>query len=461
MRNIDVNEAIDQSPFGRFQWMVVALCGVLLVVDGYDVFVAGTVLPTLIAEWGLTKPQAGALQAWALFGMMFGALGLGSLADRIGRKKGVAISFVLFTSATVLTGFANTPEQFKIFRFIAGLGCGGLMPNAVALMNEYAPKRLRGTMVAIMFSGYSVGGMVAAALGIGLIPEFGWKPMFFIAAVPLLLFPLVLWKLPESLGFLIRQGKQDEARRIFAKINPDAPLGPDDRLVFSETKGASASVAELFRHGRSLPTLMLWASFFCCLLLVYLLSSWLPKVLQEAGYAERASLLSLFALNFGGMAGAIAGGWLGDRLGLPKVVIGYFAAAALSIALIGANPAPALLFLLVFVAGATTIGTQILLYASVAQLYNLSVRSTGLGWASGVGRIGAIVGPTIGGVLLARELPLGQNFLIFAIPAAIAALAMLVYALSNPRAGDAARPVTPDDGRGQASGTDATLVSKA
>ncbi|MDQ7261338.1 aromatic acid/H+ symport family MFS transporter [Paracoccus sp. PS-1] len=439
MRNIDGSEAIDQGPFGRFQWMVVALCGTLLVVDGYDVFVAGTVLPTLIAEWGLTKPQAGALQAWALFGMMFGALILGPLADRIGRKKGVAISFVLFTASTVLTGFATSPEQFKIFRFIAGLGCGGLMPNAVALMNEYAPKRLRGTMVALMFSGYSVGGMVAAGLGVGLIPSFGWQPMFFIAAVPLLLLPLVLWKLPESLGFLIRQGRQDEARRIFARINPATPLAADDQLVFTETKGASASVAELFRHGRTLRTLMLWLSFFCCLLLVYLLSSWLPKVLQEAGYAERASLLSLFSLNFGGMAGAIAGGWLGDRFGLPKVVVAFFAAAGASIALIGFNPAPAMLFLLVFVAGATTIGTQILLYASVAQLYNLSVRSTGLGWASGMGRIGAIVGPTLGGVLLARELPLEQNFLLFAIPAAVSALAMLVFALANGRARDTAR----------------------
>ncbi|GLC61975.1 MFS transporter [Paracoccus haeundaensis] len=442
MRTIDVNEAIDQSPFGQFQWLVVALCGTLLVVDGYDVFVAGTVLPTLIQEWGLTKPQAGALQAWALFGMMFGALILGPLADRIGRKKGVAISFVLFTSATVLTGFADTPGQFKFFRFIAGLGCGGLMPNAVALMNEYAPKRLRGTMVALMFSGYSVGGMVAAGLGIGLIPSFGWQPMFFIAAVPLLLLPLILWKLPESLGFLIKQGKQEEAKRIFAKINPAMPLAADDRLVFTEVKGASASVAELFRHGRLLRTLMLWLSFFCCLLLVYLLSSWLPKVLQEAGYAERASLLSLFSLNFGGMAGAIMGGRLGDRFGLPRVVVGFFAAAALSIALIGVNPAPGLLFALIFVAGATTIGTQILLYASVAQLYNLSVRSTGLGWASGVGRIGAIVGPTMGGVLLAKELPLGQNFLIFALPAAIATLAMMVFALSNARSTERAQLAT-------------------
>lgn len=434
MRSIDVSEEIDKARFGRFQWSVVALCALLLVVDGYDVFVAGTVLPTLIKEWGLSKPEAGALQAWALFGMMFGALVMGQLADRIGRRKGIAISFTLFTVATVLTGFANTPEQFKALRFLAGLGCGGLMPNAVALMNEYAPKRLRGTMVALMFSGYSVGGMVAAALGIWMIPVLGWKPMFWVAVVPLLELPLILWRLPESLGFLIRSGRQEEARRVFARLDTGTAVGLQDSLVFTEVKGATASVAELFRHQRSLRTMMLWVSFFCCLLLVYLLSSWLPKVMQEAGYAEKASLLTLFSLNFGGMAGAIAGGWLGDRFGLPKVVIGFFAAAAVSIALIGYNPAPVLLFSLVFVAGATTIGTQILLYASVAQLYNMSVRSTGLGWASGVGRVGAIVGPTLGGVLLAREMPLQESFLIFAIPAAVSALAMLVFAVSSQRA---------------------------
>jgi AAHS family benzoate transporter-like MFS transporter len=374
--------------------------------------------------------------------MMFGALIFGSLADRIGRKKGIAISFILFTSSTLLTGFATSPFEFQIFRFIAGLGCGGLMPNAVALMNEYAPKRLRGTMVALMFSGYSVGGMVAAGLGIGMIPSYGWKPMFFVAAVPLIVLPIILWKLPESLGFLIRQGRQEQAKAIYVKAVPTAAIAPADRLIFSEHKGASASVAELFRYQRTLRTLMLWASFFCCLLLVYLLSSWLPKVLQEAGYAEKASLLSLFSLNFGGMVGAIAGGWLGDRFGLAKVVVGFFVAAAVSIALIGFSLPAVLLFLIVFVTGATTIGTQILLYASVAQLYNLSVRSTGLGWASAVGRIGAIVGPTLGGVLLGQNLPLQQNFLIFAVPAAISAVAMLVFALSNSRRTTAVQAVT-------------------
>lgn len=434
MRSIDVSEAIDSGRFGRFQWSLVVLCASLLIMDGYDVFVAGTVLPTLIKEWGLSKPQAGMLQAWALLGMMFGALVLGPLADRIGRRKGIAASFLLFTVATLCTGFVDTSEYFKALRFIAGLGCGGLMPNAVALMNEYAPKRMRGTMVALMFSGYSVGGMLAAALGIWMIPALGWKPMFWVAAVPLLALPLILWRLPESLGFLIRQGRQGEARAILARLQPGTVVGPHDTLVFSETKGAAASMIELFRHGRALRTLMLWVSFFCCLLVVYLLSSWLPKVMQEAGYAEKASLMTLFSLNFGGMAGAIVGGWLGDRFGLPKVVVGFFAAAALSIAAIGSIPPVPVLFTLVFIAGATTIGTQILLYASVAQLYNLSVRSTGLGWASGVGRVGAIVGPTLGGVLLARALPLQHSFLIFALPAAVSALAMLVFSVHNQRA---------------------------
>ncbi|MCJ8509404.1 aromatic acid/H+ symport family MFS transporter [Rhizobium lemnae] len=433
MRSIDVTEAIDSGQFGRFQWMILSLCGLLLIVDGYDVFVAGTVLPKLIAEWNLSKPQAGALQAWALFGMMFGALIFGPLADKIGRKKGIALSFILFTTATVATGFATSPDQFKIFRFIAGLGCGGLMPNTVALMNEYAPKRLRGTMVALMFSGYSIGGMVAASLGIAIIPSFGWQWMFYVAAIPLVLLPLILWNLPESLGFLIRQNRQTEARTIYSKLLPGERLAEGDRLIFSETATSSASVLELFRHERGLRTSMLWVSFFCCLLLVYLLSSWLPKVLQEAGYAERASLLSLFSLNFGGMAGAILGGRLGDRFGLPKVVVGFFASAAVSIALIGMGLPTVLLFISVFVAGATTIGTQILLYASVAQLYTLSIRSTGLGWASGVGRIGAIVGPTFGGYLLAQELPLQQNFMLFAVPAVISAFAMLAYASLNAR----------------------------
>ncbi|RMH83577.1 MFS transporter [Pseudomonas sp. AOB-7] len=433
MRQIDVHPVIDNARFSRFHWMVMALCALLLIFDGYDLFIFGVVLPSIMQEWNLTPLEAGALGSYALFGMMFGALGFGTLADRIGRKKGIAICFVLFSTATILNGFASSPTEFGIFRFIAGLGCGGLMPNAVALMNEYAPKRLRSTLVAVMFSGYSLGGMLAAGVGIYMLPRFGWESMFFAAAVPLLLLPLILWKLPESVGFLVRQGRHEQARAVLAKVEPGLRIDAADHLQMSDGKGQGVGVFELFRDGRALRTLCLWLAFFCCLLMVYALSSWLPKLMANSGYSLGSSLSFLLALNFGGMAGAILGGWLGDRFNLGKVMVAFFVAAAASISLLGFNSPTPVLYGLIFIAGATTIGTQILLYAGAAQFYGLSIRSTGLGWASGIGRNGAIVGPLLGGALMAINLPLQLNFIAFAVPGAIAALAMAVFTLSGQR----------------------------
>ena len=433
MRQIDVHPVIDNARFSRFHWMVMALCALLLIFDGYDLFIFGVVLPSVMQEWGLTPLEAGALGSYALFGMMFGALLFGTLADRIGRKKGIAICFVLFSTATILNGFASSPSEFGIFRFLAGLGCGGLMPNAVALMNEYAPKRLRSTLVAVMFSGYSLGGMLAAGVGIYMLPRFGWESMFFAAAVPLLLLPLILWKLPESVGFLVRQGRHQQAREVLRKVEPGLVIEAGDQLQMSDAKGQGVAVLELFREGRALRTLCLWLAFFCCLLMVYALSSWLPKLMASAGYSLGSSLSFLLALNFGGMAGAILGGWLGDRFNLGKVMVAFFVAAAVSISLLGFNSPTPVLYGLIFVAGATTIGTQILLYAGAAQFYGLSIRSTGLGWASGIGRNGAIVGPLLGGALMAINLPLQLNFIAFAVPGAIAALAMALFTLSGQR----------------------------
>ena len=441
MTTIEINPIIDNARFTRFHWMVVALCALLLIFDGYDLFIYGVVLPVLMAEWGLTPVQAGALGSYALFGMMFGAFIFGPLADRIGRKKGIAICFVMFSLATFLNGFAKTPTEFGIFRFIAGLGCGGLMPNAVALMNEYAPKRARSTLVALMFSGYSLGGMLSAGLGIYMLPRFGWQAMFFAAAVPLLLLPLIMWKLPESVGFLVRLGKGPQARDMLARVNPDVKIDADARLVAVDAKGAGVPMLELVKDGRAAGTIMIWLAFFCCLLMVYALGSWLPKLMAGAGYSLGSSLSFLLALNFGGMAGAIAGGWLGDRFSLPKVVLAFFAVGTVAIALLGFNSPMPLLYLLITVAGATTIGTQILLYANTAQFYPLAMRSTGLGWASGVGRTGAIVGPLLGGSLLAAALPLQMNFLAFAMPGLVAAMAMGAFVLWYKRDAGLASPV--------------------
>jgi AAHS family benzoate transporter-like MFS transporter len=421
---------VDEAKVGPFHTMIIAICAILLIVDGYDVFIYGVVLPELMKQWQLTAPQAGSLASWALFGMMGGALLFGPLGDRIGRKRTIALCFGLFSVSTFCNGFAATPTEFGIFRFLAGLGCGGLMPNAVALTNEYAPKRLRSTLVAVMFSGYAVGGMVAAGIGIFMLPRFGWQAMFFAAAAPLVLLPLLLRALPESVGFLIRSGREEQARAVLTRLVPDnAPTA--GKLVYQNAGSTSASVAELFRHNRTLGTLAMWLCFFCCLLMVYALGSWLPQLMRSAGYSLGSSLSFLLALNFGGMLGAICGGRIADRFGLPRVVIAYFALGALCIALLGTNPAMPVLYLLIFIAGAGTTGTQILLYASVAEFYNLSVRSTGLGWASGMGRVGAIVGPMLGGLLMAAKLPMAMNFVAFAIPGVIAVLATLVFIIAS------------------------------
>lgn len=429
MQGIDVSRLVDEARFGNIHLKIIIACAILLIVDGYDVFIYGVVLPQLMEQWHLTAPQAGSLASWALFGMMSGALLFGPLGDRIGRKKCITICFTLFSAATFLNGFVTTPTMFGVLRLAAGLGCGGLMPNAVALTNEYAPRRMRSTLVALMFSGYAVGGMAAAGLGIWLLPLFGWQAMFLAAAVPLVLLPFVLRGLPESVGFLIRKGEHDKARAILQRLSPEAATG--GALVYQEATSEKASVGELFRSGRTLGTLSMWLCFFCCLLMVYALGSWLPQLMRSAGYSLGSSLSFLLALNFGGMFGAISGGRLADRFGLPRVVMAYFALGALCIALLGLNSVMPVLYLLIFIAGAGTTGTQILLYASVAEFYSLPVRSTGLGWASGMGRVGAIVGPMLGGLLLAAQLPMALNFIAFAIPGLVSVMATALYMVSR------------------------------
>ena len=433
MRKIDVHSVIDDARFARFHWLIMGLCALLLIFDGYDLFIYGVVLPVIMDEWGLTPLEAGALGSYALFGMMFGALVFGTLADHIGRKKGIIICFMLFSVATVLNGFANTPTEFGIYRFLAGLGCGGLMPNVVALMNEFAPKKMRSTLVALMFSGYSLGGMCAAGLGIYLLPNVGWQVMFFAAVVPLALLPLIVLYLPESVGFLVRKGRTDEALALLQRIQPGLDLPADTQLQMQDTSGQKSSVLDLFRAGRLVGTLSIWVAFFCCLLMVYALGSWLPKLMANAGYSLGSSLSFLLALNFGGMFGAILGGWLGDRFDLGKVVVAFFVVAVASISLLGVKTPMPILYALITIAGATVIGTQILLYAAAAQFYGLSIRSTGLGWASGIGRNGAIVGPLLGGALMSINLPLQLNFIAFAIPGLIAALAMALFVQTGKR----------------------------
>ncbi|ARG17644.1 TPA: aromatic acid/H+ symport family MFS transporter [Acinetobacter nosocomialis] len=429
MSKVNINELIDKARFTPFHWKVLIWCLLIIIFDGYDLVIYGVALPLLMQQWSLTAVEAGLLASAALFGMMFGAMIFGTLSDKLGRKKTILICVTLFSGFTFIGAFAKGPTEFAILRFIAGLGIGGVMPNVVALMTEYAPKKIRSTLVAIMFSGYAIGGMTSALLGAWLVKDMGWQIMFLIAGIPLLLLPLI-WKfLPESLAFLVKSNHSEQAKSIVSKIAPQTQVNATTQLVLNESTATDAPVRALFQQGRTFSTFMFWIAFFMCLLMVYALGSWLPKLMLQAGYSLGASMLFLFALNIGGMVGAIGGGALADRFHLKPVITIMFIVGSAALILLGINSPQFILYSLIAIAGAATIGSQILLYTFVAQFYPTALRSTGMGWASGVGRIGAIIGPVLTGALLTLELPHQINFLAIAIPGVIAALAIFMVNL--------------------------------
>lgn len=429
MNKVNINDIVDKASFTAFHWKVLMWCLLIIIFDGYDLVIYGVVLPLLMKQWSLTTVEAGLLASAALFGMMFGAMIFGTISDKLGRKKAILICVSLFSGFTFIGSFATDPAEFAALRFMAGLGIGGVMPNVVALMTEYAPKKIRSTLVAIMFSGYAIGGMTSALLGAWLVKDMGWQIMFLIAGIPLLLLPLI-WKfLPESLAFLVKSNRGDQAQSIVRKLAPQAELTVNTQFVLNENTMTEAPVRALFQQGRTFSTFMFWIAFFMCLLMVYALGSWLPKLMLQAGYSLGASMLFLFALNIGGMVGAIGGGALADKFHLKPVLTTMFVIGAAALILLGFNSPQFVLYTLIAIAGAATIGSQILLYTFVAQFYPTAVRSTGMGWASGIGRIGAIIGPVLTGALLTFELPHQMNFIAIAIPGLIAALAIFLVNL--------------------------------
>ncbi|SPA56064.1 MFS transporter [Cupriavidus taiwanensis] len=444
MRQIDVHQLADTARFNRFHALILFWCALIIIFDGYDLAVAGIALPSIMKEMGVSATSAGFMVSSALFGMMFGAIFLGTVADRIGRRRAIAICIALFSVFTAAAGLTSDPVSFSVTRFLAGLGIGGVMPNVVAQMTEYSPRKLRGTLVTLMFSGYSVGGMLAALLGKGLIESYGWQSVFLAAGLPVVLIPLVLRALPESMPYLIRTGQTDALQAVVSRLAPShRPQAGDVFTLAADDKAGSTPIRRLFQDGRGVSTVMFWVAFFMCLFMVYALSSWLAKLMAGAGYSLGSALTFVLVLNFGAMLGAIGGGWLADRLPIKHVLVGMYALAAVSITLLGYPMPSAALFVVVGLAGASTIGTQIVTYAYAGQFYPMAVRGTGIGWASGVGRSGAILAPIVIGVLVGMSLPLQQNFMAMAIPAVIAAgaVSMINHRKSASAQAEVAAPV--------------------
>ncbi|AQH04014.1 MFS transporter (plasmid) [Burkholderia sp. KK1] len=438
MRQIDVQKLCDEARFTKFHLLLLFWCALIIIFDGYDLAVVGIALPSIMSDMGVQATSAGFMVSSALLGMMIGAVFLGTIADKIGRVPAIVICLLLFSVFTAAAGFTKDPLTFGIARFLAGLGIGGVMPNVVAQMTEYSPRKIRSTMVTLMFSGYSVGGMLAALVGKAMIVRYGWQSVFIAAGLPALLAPVILKYMPESLGFLVRNGRGETLAKILPRIEPAYVPQQADSFSLSEREPAPGStsgstISRLFAEGRGMSTVMLWIAFFMCLFMVYALSSWLTKLMAGAGHSLGSALTFVLVLNFGAMIGAIGGGWLADRFNIKYVLIAMYALAAISISLLGVKVPVGVLFFLVGLAGASTIGTQIVTYAFAGQFYPTAIRSTGIGWASGVGRSGAILAPIVIGFLVAKALPLQQNFVAIAIPGVIAMLAVCLINVRRPR----------------------------
>ncbi|MCL6632457.1 MAG: aromatic acid/H+ symport family MFS transporter [Alicyclobacillus herbarius] len=395
----------------------------MIMCDGYDLFMYGTIVPSLMKEWNISAVVAGTLNSYALVGMMIGALALGPAADRFGRKRVILVSCAVFCVFTGLAGFSQGPLMFGTCRFLAGLGLGGIMPNTVALVTEYAPASLRSTLVAVMFSGHPFGGVVASLVGMWLVPTAGWRAVLFVGAIPILAIPLFAWWVPDSLQFSVARRRTDELALVLRKLT-GRDYAATEEFMISRPVEHGFPVGRLFAEHRGVSTILFWLSFFMCLLTMYGLTTWLPKLMQTAGFAVASSLGSLLALNLGAIVGAIIGSSIADRLGGKPVLVVSFLIAALSLVAMSQRPPIGWLYVLLFLAGATTTGTQITSNAYVSQYYPTEMRSTGIGWALGVGRLGGILGPTLGGLLVAGHLSLTADFLAFALPSVVSAVAM-------------------------------------
>jgi MFS transporter, AAHS family, 4-hydroxybenzoate transporter len=425
---IDVAGFIDQQPVGRFQIRLLLFCAAVLFIDGFDTQAIGYVAPAVAQDWNLARGALGPVFGAGLFGLMIGALVFGPIADRIGRRRIIILCTAAFGIGTLATTFASDVPSLLAIRFLTGLGLGGAMPNAVALTSEFSPHRRRATMVMAMFCGFSIGAAIGGLVAAALIPAFGWRSVFVVGGVvPLLLVPFLVVRLPESVRFLALSGwANDNVAALLAQIAPSVRHPAGTSFVVQEIKLPGVPVVHLLSGGRAWATLALWVLFFMSLLDLHLLSNWLPTVLNELGASVSAAAVIGSMLQVGGVVGAFTLGQFIDRFSFHALALTYFV-ASIAVAAIGfSGHSIALTTIVIFCAGFCVIGGQTASNALSATFYPTAIRSTGVGWALGIGRIGSIVGPLVGGTMLARQMSNESVFVAAAVPALCACLASFV-----------------------------------
>jgi MFS transporter, AAHS family, 4-hydroxybenzoate transporter len=403
-QTLTVSEIIDQRPLGRFQIWIVALCGLVLVLDGFDGQTINFLAPSIAQSTRIPIHSFGPIFSASLVGLMIAAMTTGPIADRCGRKWPVIFSTLSFAAFSVLTARASSFNELLLLRFLTGLGLGGAMPNVVALASEYVPRRLLSVVVTVLFTGMPLGGVICGFLSSVLILTWGWQWVFYIGGiVPFAIALLLITLLPESVQFLAVRGKDPQrVQEILSRVAPEFPIASANlRGAFGEQQRKGVPVKYLFTEGRTAGTLLLWFPYFMNLLLIYFIGSWLPAMLKEAGMSGSAPVTVATFFSLGGVLACLFEGQLMNRWGARKTLLIEYAAASVFVSALAMIPRFfTLVAAVTFISGFLIIGAQGGLNALSARFYPTSIRSTGVGWALGVGRLGSIVGPLLGGSLL-------------------------------------------------------------
>ena len=433
---IDVQQFIDSHGFSPFQWGILILCFLIVAADGFDTAAIGFVAPALTREWDVSKLALGPVLSAALVGLAFGALVAGPTADRFGRKCVLLASVIAFGVMSLACAYATSLNNLMVLRFLTGVGLGAAMPNATTLLSEYAPASRRGFLVNVMFCGFTLGAAGGGLAAAALIPDFGWRSVFMAGGIiPLVLAVALLW-LPDSVRYMVIKGKSPDAiRSVLEKISGKGQVTAT-RFVLAEEQNdnrrspLSVVLSKQFRFG----TAMLWLTYFMGLLVYYLLSSWMPTLIREAGMSLRDASLITALLPLGSTVGAIVCGWLMDR-GNPHRVVGvaYLLTGCFVWAVgqtLGNTP---MLIAMTFLAGCFMGGGQVSMPVLAASFYPTVGRASGVAWMLGIGRFGGILGAFVGGALMQLGMSLAAIIGLLAIPAAIAAAAILAKGISIQR----------------------------
>lgn len=431
------SRAADPGHPRRVTVIVLVICWATIIADGFDVVVFGALVPSLIGdpELGLNPATVGLLGASAIIGMFVGSLLSGAVTDRFGRKRPLIVFVTWFSVVTGLCALAPNVETLGALRFLAGLALGGVLPTASALLAEYSSPKQRNLVYGVLWSGFPVGGILAALAGMAILPAFGWRGMFVLGLVPLVLIvPFAIAMLPESVAFLLARGQYDRAgalavRHGFSLSDEGAPRAGE--------APARASVRALFGAGNARRTVAFWASSFLCLFMIYGINTWLPQIMQSAGHSLGSALAFLLVYNVGAIIGLVSISFLADRFESRRVVISSFLVAATAIALLSVAFPTLVVYALLILAGAGALGTQAFINAWVSKTSPTHIRATALGWSLGIGRLGSVLAPVALGMVVGSDVDVSWNFYTIAIPGLIGAalIAVLTTRASNGGAG--------------------------